>query len=355
MKIAYLLESTGLCGGVKVVFNHAVALLKRGHQVTVLAKEPYPAWLEKGIPFREVSGTTGFDLRELKEYQVIVGTSPMHLLQTYEVIKDSGMENRLVHFVQGYEGDYQEVTPFIDHVVRAYSLPVPKVTISTDLSARLATRFPQGRFACCGQGLEGELFQPPTHFTPAVAAMVDPDRVLIVGALDISIKKIATGLEAFKIALSHRPELKLIRIATVDTEERELSIAGGTIHEYHVNLSPEQVAEVFRRGNSMLLSPSSPGEGFGLPALEAMACGVPVILTDIPSYRSFDVSGTRRDYAFFVPVDDAPAMAAAILEVAGNGALRKQLIDHGLAVAEAYSYGKVAEKMEEFFRCVIKN
>ncbi len=44
MKIAYLLESTGLFGGVKVVLQQADALARRGHRVTVVSPEPAPEW-----------------------------------------------------------------------------------------------------------------------------------------------------------------------------------------------------------------------------------------------------------------------------------------------------------------------
>jgi len=44
MNIAYLLESTGLFGGVKVVLQQADALARRGHRVTVVSPEPAPEW-----------------------------------------------------------------------------------------------------------------------------------------------------------------------------------------------------------------------------------------------------------------------------------------------------------------------
>jgi len=51
-------------------------------------------------------------------------------------------------------------------------------------------------------------------------------------------------------------------------------------------------------------------EGFGLPPLEALACGTPVVVSDIPVLR--EVTGTQASY---VPVGDASALAAALARV----------------------------------------
>jgi glycosyltransferase involved in cell wall biosynthesis len=80
-----------------------------------------------------------------------------------------------------------------------------------------------------------------------------------------------------------------------------------------------------------------------LPALEALASGLPSVLTRIPSYGSFS---DPCDYAAFVPADDAEAMAAGICALVQNGKERERLVRRGLEVASHFSYEKVADKLE---------
>jgi glycosyltransferase involved in cell wall biosynthesis len=74
-------------------------------------------------------------------------------------------------------------------------------------------------------------------------------------------------------------------------------------------------------------------EGFGLPALEAMVRGVPVVCSDIPALR--EVAGDAG--VMFDPRDTA-AIAAAIERVLGDGALRERLRAAGRSRAEAFSW-----------------
>ncbi|PPK69803.1 glycosyltransferase family 1 protein [Actinokineospora auranticolor] len=71
---------------------------------------------------------------------------------------------------------------------------------------------------------------------------------------------------------------------------------------------PESDLRTVVAGASALVLPSR-DEGFGLPVLEAMACDVPVVCTDVPALR--EVAG---DHAHFVPFGDTEALAAALLE-----------------------------------------
>ncbi len=80
-------------------------------------------------------------------------------------------------------------------------------------------------------------------------------------------------------------------------------------------------------------------EGFGLPVLEAMASGTPVVACDIPVMR--EVCG---DAAYLVPPDSERQMAAAILALLLQNPLREQMIQRGLGQATRYSYRKAAKE-----------
>jgi glycosyltransferase involved in cell wall biosynthesis len=334
MKIAYLLESTALCGGVKVVFRQAEALLKRGHHAVVISPEAYPPWFEGKVPFRQGRFPDG-DL--LKGFDRIIGTTPRLVLFVYGF---PGLRGRLRHLVQGYEGDYRELQPMQAAIDEAYSLPVPKLTVSESLAGRLAERYPGRSFVSVGQGVEGQYFyRGPQGATQPAGAV---DRVFLIGPLGISIKQIRLGLEAYRRAGERYPSLPLVRISAVDTRAEEEGLAGA-IAAYHVNVTPKGVGEILRSGTGIFLSPSSPGEGFGLPAIEALASGVPAVLTDIPSYRAYSDGG---DFALFVPHDDPGAMAGAICRLVEDAPLREGLICRGLEVAARFSFDRVGEALE---------
>jgi len=79
-------------------------------------------------------------------------------------------------------------------------------------------------------------------------------------------------------------------------------------------------------------------EGFGLPPLEAMACGTPVITSNVSSL--LEVVGNA---ALTVDPLDVDAIAGGLLEVAGDSDLRERLRSKGLARSRMFDWNRTAE------------
>ncbi len=86
-------------------------------------------------------------------------------------------------------------------------------------------------------------------------------------------------------------------------------------------------------------------EGFGLPIIEAMACGCPVVASDIPVFR--EVTG---DHALFAPPMDVASLGAALKTITGSAALRTDLAAAGLSRAGELSWDRCAMETLDVYR-----
>lgn len=89
-------------------------------------------------------------------------------------------------------------------------------------------------------------------------------------------------------------------------------------------------------------------EGFGLPVLEAMACGAPVVCSDTSSLP--EVAG---DAALLVDPLNVDALAAALARVLQDEPLREQMRARGLAQAARFSWARAAEETLAVYRQVL--
>jgi len=104
-----------------------------------------------------------------------------------------------------------------------------------------------------------------------------------------------------------------------------------------------EMAEFYGRCDLFVFS--SRGEGFGLPALESMAVGCPVVTTDSGGVRQFAVDGEN---CVMVPSADAPALARAIEALVLDPERRSALRHAGLETAADYSQDAVLERFCHF-------
>jgi glycosyltransferase involved in cell wall biosynthesis len=136
--------------------------------------------------------------------------------------------------------------------------------------------------------------------------------------------------ESVKLVLSGDPDAQTEELA------HRLKLNGRVV--YTGEVSDETLARYYR-GALVLVLPSL-YEGFGLPVVEAMACGTPVIASNIPALRE-----TARDAALLVDPGEAESIADAVRQVASDSGLRGRLREKGPERARAFSWDATAARV----------
>ncbi|HEX7190093.1 MAG TPA: glycosyltransferase family 4 protein [Thermoanaerobaculia bacterium] len=325
MKIAYLLEDTDLAGGIRVCVAHGDVITDRGHEVTLITKGTPLTWRRSRAKWRHVEQWEEIDANA---FDFIVGTFWRTIPHAYALAPD-----RAIHFCQGYEGSFTAYQQFKPEIDAAYRLPIPKITVSPHLVPICREFFHD--VTCIGQIVDDDYFQPHT-----VSAL--PRRVLLVGPMQADFKGIDVGYDAVRRARAQGASFDLIRVsqwAAATGEPADLA------SEFHVALSTAEIVRLIASCDAYL-APSRHQEGFGLPAAEAMASGLPGVLSEIPSFLAW--SG-EHDYGLFVAEGNGIAMGDALVSLLGDAALRDRLVRRGREVVEQFRAEKVGERLERYF------
>jgi glycosyltransferase involved in cell wall biosynthesis len=157
-------------------------------------------------------------------------------------------------------------------------------------------------------------------------------------------KRIDVLLDVFACVLKRIADVRLVQVGgawapALAAQIERLGI-GPAVVQMH-GLSRVQLAELYRRA-AVVLVPSE-AEGFGLPVVEALACGTAVVASDIPALR--EVGGAAVVYR---PVADVPAWADAVHRVVTDPD-SAPLRNERLARAARYSWQEHARVIAETY------
>jgi len=197
-------------------------------------------------------------------------------------------------------------------------------------------------------GVDPERFRP----MPDVARV--PGRIMTTASADVAMKGLTHLLEALAKLRTERPDVELVVVGKPVAEgpvARTLDRLG--LHDavrFVSGVSDERIVELYAESEVAVVP--SLYEGFSLPAIEAMACGVPVIATTGGALP--EVVGRDGRSAALVPPGDAGALTSALVDLLGDPGRRTAMGEVGRERAVGrYSWRVTAEATAEQYREVI--
>jgi glycosyltransferase involved in cell wall biosynthesis len=180
--------------------------------------------------------------------------------------------------------------------------------------------------------------------------------ILFVGTFEPR-KNIPGLLEAYNILLQENPETpQLVLVGRrgwlyeeIFARVKALDLADNLI--WLENTADSDLPAIYN-GAAVLVLPSH-YEGFGLPALEAMACGTPAIVANRSSLPEVVGAAVVGAAGLLVEPDDPAMIAAAVQRVLEDSALNEQLRRDGLAHAAHFTWRRTAETVLSVYRALL--
>jgi glycosyltransferase involved in cell wall biosynthesis len=164
---------------------------------------------------------------------------------------------------------------------------------------------------------------------------------------------IATALKAFALIKQKYPDAKLSVAGSgpskSDLEQLSEQLGIAESVTFTGRLDNKNMAEIYRRTD--LLLNSSLADNMPISLLEALACGVPVVTTNVGGIPYLVEEGQT---ALLVDPGNAEAMAAAAIQVLSNPDLAVLLRKNGLAVVQNYAWSKVREQWFSVYMGVLQ-
>jgi glycosyltransferase involved in cell wall biosynthesis len=215
----------------------------------------------------------------------------------------------------------------------------PTETVRQEVLAEFGVE--PGRVAVTPLGVDETWFAPPIDgIDPADAPILDgPPYVLFVGTVEPR-KGLPTLLEALRrCPPGTAPRLVMAGPAGWGPE---LDTAGAGLDVVRSGFLTDPRLRRLVSGATAVALPSR-YEGFGLPVLEALASGAPVLASDLPVLR--EVGG---EHAHYLPAGDPDAWAAALAGLAERRAAHDPA--PGIAWARRWTWGRCAENTRFAYR-----
>lgn len=321
-KVAYVMEQGTLAGGHKLIMEHLTHLTRRGWYTKLFLI--YPCDPRDWFPNLQVSEIeVCFNYDRMRERLVAWGGKKVATWwRTAQVVRDSGGER--YYYIQDVETSYAANSIEAGAILETYRYPLRKYTESEWVKTQLE-RMNLGPVEFVGTGVNHKVF------FPRPIEEVEPWDLN-----EVLFHERAFALKGPELRAQVLAGLKGTGLRTVGYSPWE---ANPHADEHMLAPSDEVLAERMRHGLCLLVT--SLHEGLCMPAMEAMACGLPVVTTDAHG-NTFCLDGYNSLVA-----NTAPQLVGNIVRLKNDPQLWMELSDGAIKTAAAFDWQRVIDRLEQ--------
>ncbi|MBA7515276.1 D-inositol-3-phosphate glycosyltransferase [subsurface metagenome] len=394
MKITFILPGIGIAGGIRVVFEYANRLQDRGHEVNVvyplLSLRIKPKFNLKSLAGQALGATVNFkkgnkvDWFNLKAKLIRVPTlSPRYVKIVEKLIPDADIvvatawetaypisklnekKGEKFYFVQHYEiwdvwnnnecwkeaekiennsnklclamadispknKDLRKIKDLVD---KTYKLPLKKITISSWLKELIEKKFGEEVEALIVNGINFDTF-----YKEKDACNTEKIRILM-PYRPIRWKGTEDGLKAFGMVKEKYPDVEFIMYGAKRGKDIPEWI------KFYERLSDNELRQLYS-SSDIFVYPSWT-EGFGLPPMEAMACGCAVVATNVGGVPDYAING---ETVLASPPRNPKALAQNIIRLIENEDDRRRIAENGYNYVKPFTWNRTTDQLEEVFK-----
>jgi len=347
MKIHFPLMGFNLSGGVRVIINLANGLVNLGHEVRITvpafrAEPPFPVdeRVEVVVLGKETDSRVRYAALLVKlaarwgDIIVATGFKTPYLIRLS--IRTNASAAITIYLVQSYEPTVQGVH---------FSKSLCRRFFHRQVALRSYTQTDHRFYVSRGIAFELGVDQDPIVVHPGVDINVfRPKSSRCIRPLPIGMILSEDRLKGFPVFLEACNSLVDLQ-GTIDI----LLLQGGPSCNgipYQMkmrNTSNDCDLSDYYNELGVFVFPSL-SEGFGLPPLEAMACGTPVILTDCGGVSEYAV---HEENCLMVPPGDPESLASAIRRMVQSPDLREKLRKAGIETARRFTWEDTVSRFQE--------
>jgi glycosyltransferase involved in cell wall biosynthesis len=383
MKISFVLITTSLAGGVRYVFEVANGLKNRGYNVKILSLAGDHSWfkgLKVEVVYKEpimnkISKTLYnlykvYNLIKLKNSKI----KPYDSLLIFNSLLGikSDLITELAEFIQNFDSDITIATYYLTAFSVWFSqskrplylmqdfpelvennegkiglnmfklslkLPFSFVTVSSYTKQLILDNNPTARVTIANPGVNLEVFRPKRELQN------DNKRRVMLILRGQKQKGDNIGLEVLKIVNKKIPIHAIIVGSKNLIKTYSKTIGIDFSYTVFSNVDDEKLSRLYSSADAFIFT--SYAESFGLPPLEAMACGTPVVMSDNKGSRDYAVNGYN---ALVSQPGDVKSLSDNLIKVLQDDKLREKLIENGLETAKRFTWSSTVNNFEKALR-----